>query len=75
MPIILTKDATTGEAHGSYAGSAVRANQTVALRVFIDPTTALTDSLTWVINPFAPQAPQATVMTQSVDATKDISVP
>lgn len=75
MPVILTKDMNTGEAKASYAGSAIRENQTVALRVFLNPQTALVDALTWVVNPFAPQAAHTTLMTQSVDAVKDIAVP
>ena len=75
MPVIFTKDMTTGEAKASYAGSAIRENQTVALRVFLGSQTALTEALTWVVNPFAPLPAHASLRTQSVDATQDISVP
>ena len=74
MPIVLTKTTMAGEAKGAYAGSAIRANHTVALRVFTAQT-ALVDALTWVVNPFAPLPAHALVTTQSVDATKDIVVP
>jgi len=74
MPILLVKNAE-GEAKGGYAGSAIRANQTIALRVFTDPATAVASALTWVVNPFAPEKPHATLPTRSVDATLDIEVP
>ncbi|MBL9039486.1 MAG: hypothetical protein JNG84_13285 [Archangium sp.] len=75
MPIILTRDSTTGDVTGSYQGTALRSNQTVNLRVFSNGQSAILDALTWVINPFATQPAHATAMVSTIDMVKDITVP
>lgn len=74
MPVLLSVDPMTGDARGSYAGSAFRGNSTVSLRVFTSQN-AIAEALAWVVNPFAGQPPHATVMTQMSDVVKDVLVP
>jgi hypothetical protein len=78
MPVLLTADPVmTGTMRGSYAGSAFRGNTTVSLRVFTSANMGnpIADALAWVVNPFAPLPPQATVATQMADVVKDVIVP
>jgi hypothetical protein len=77
MPVIFTTDTMTNTARASYSGTAFRGNATVNLRVFTNANGAnpLTDSLTWVVNPFATGTPHATVNTTMADAVADITLP
>lgn len=78
MPVIFTRDPMTQALKGSYSGAAFRGNASIALRVFVNSGTTsnpITDALAWVINPFAPQQPHATVMTGMTDVVRDITVP
>ncbi len=75
MPIVLVKDSASGEAKGAYAGSAIRANQLLSLRVFTDPQTALVSALTWAVSPFSVQPAHASVKPMSNDVVQDITVP
>ncbi len=74
MPVIFARDSATGGLRGSYAGTAIRANQKMALRVFTATTAAL-DALTWAVNPFAAEPPHGTVMTGTSDAYLDLDIP
>lgn len=74
MPVLFVGDPMTGALRAGYAGSAFRSNTSVSLRVF-SGASAITDALTWVVNPFASLPGQATVQTGTVDVTRDITVP
>lgn len=80
MPVIFTVDPATGDLKGNYAGEALKANSSFAVRVFTSATSAaggnpLTDALAWAINPFAPQPAQVTIQTLSSDVVQPIVVP
>ncbi|MCA2978702.1 MAG: hypothetical protein INH37_10485, partial [Myxococcaceae bacterium] len=64
-------------ARSSYSGAALKANQSVALRVFSNANGAnpITDALTWVINPFSATPPHGTVQVGATDTTFDLVVP
>jgi hypothetical protein len=77
MPLLFTPDGTTGDMKSSYAGQAIRANASVALRVFTNANNAqpVTDSIQWLLTPFGGQPPHATVQTTTQDLTQDVTVP
>ncbi|MFT3708874.1 MAG: chitobiase/beta-hexosaminidase C-terminal domain-containing protein [Archangium sp.] len=77
MPVIFTQDTMTNTARATFSGTAFRGNTTVNFRVFTNANGAnpLTDSLTWVVNPFATGVPHATVNTTMSDAAVDITLP
>jgi hypothetical protein len=77
MPVFFTRDATTNTSRAAYSGSALKGNSSVSLRVFTNANNAnpFVDALQWVINPFAPQQPHATVMTQMADVVQDLTLP
>ena len=77
MPVIFTQDTMTNTARATYSGTAFRSGVTVNLRVFTNANGAnpITDSLQWVVNPFAAGMPNATVNTTMADAVVDITLP
>jgi hypothetical protein len=77
MPVVFTRDPMTNDARSSYSGAALKANQSVALRVFSNANGAnpITDALTWVINPFSATPPHGTVQVGASDTTFDVVVP
>ena len=77
MPVLLTTDTMTGTMRGGYAGSALRGNSSFSLRVFTSANMGnpIADALAWVVNPFAPLPPHATVATQLTDAVQDVTLP
>jgi predicted small lipoprotein YifL len=77
MPVLFTRDPMTNDARASYSGAALKANQSVALRVFSNANGAnpITDALAWVVNPFNSTPPHATVQIGTTDTTRDIIVP
>jgi predicted small lipoprotein YifL len=77
MPVLFSRDPMTNDARASYSGAALKANQSVALRVFSNANGAnpITDALTWVINPFNSTPPHATVQIGTTDTTRDIIIP
>lgn len=77
MPVLFTRDPMTMDSRSTYSGAALKANQTVTLRVFTNAAGAnpITDALTWVVNPFSSTPGHATVNITNVDATRDIVIP
>lgn len=77
MPVFFVQDSTTNTARAAYSGAALKGNSTVSLRVFTNANMAnpFVDALQWVVNPFAPQQPHATVMTQQADVVQDLALP
>lgn len=77
MPVLFTRDPMTMDARSQYSGAALKANQTVTLRVFTSANGAnpITDALAWVVNPFSSTPGHATVSIGTTDATRDIVVP
>ncbi len=77
MPVIFTRDTMTNTSRATYSGTAFRGNSQINLRVFTNANGAnpITDALTWVVNPFAPGMPNATVTTTMTDVVQDIALP
>lgn len=75
MPVLFTRDPMTNDARSNYSVSALKANQTVTLRVFPNGTTAIAEALQWVINPFSTTPGHASVALGSTDTTRDLVVP
>jgi hypothetical protein len=75
MPVFFVPDSTTMTARATYSASSLKANQTVAVRVFPNGTQAITEALTWVLNPFGGLPPHATIPIATSDVSRDIMVP
>ena len=67
---------SASSARATYSGTACRSGVTVNLRVFTNANGAnpITDSLQWLVNPFAAGMPNATVNTTTADAVVDRTV-
>ncbi len=79
MPAVFAPDGKLmGGYAGNYAGQALRPNVTFAIRAFVSTNSAsnpLTDSLAWVINPFAAQPPQVNLPVGTQNVVQDLTVP
>lgn len=77
MPVVFAPGQNSGEFVGGYAGRALKSNRSFGLRVFtnLDSQNALMDALIWSVSVFGSAAPHTTLQTQTVDATKDITLP
>ncbi|MBL8951464.1 MAG: hypothetical protein JNK82_11840, partial [Myxococcaceae bacterium] len=78
MPAVFAPDGQMmGTVAGNYAGQALRPNATFAIRAFISTasTNPLTDSLAWVVNPFAAQPPQVNLPVGTQNVVQDLVVP
>jgi hypothetical protein len=80
MPVFFARDQTTMGLTSGFGATSLRDNSSFSLRVFSSGgatamANPITDALTWVVNPFAPQPPHATVMLGSGDQTVTVNVP
>jgi len=79
MPAVFAPDGQmmAGGFAGNYAGQALRPNVTFAMRAFVSTSSPnpLTDSLAWVINPFAAQPPQVNLPVGTQNVVQDITAP
>ena len=81
MPAVFGRDPTSMDLNAAFGAQALRANSSFSLRVFVNGAPGSTagnpivDALAWVINPFAPQPPHATVNVTALDQTVTVTVP
>lgn len=81
MPVVFGKNPTTMDLTAAFGATSLRSNSMFTVRVFVSgavgTTTGnpITDAMAWVINPFAPLPPHATVNLGTTDQTIAVSVP